>query len=149
MKTNISEPGLEESRTLRPISYYTTIHTEEQKKEFVLAALDYDQIIEEAKKDSKAIALTSQMYRGRVIELNSHNRMLSIQNSKNFRIMRRRPGKKQRQSRKNGKVRENERKQKEEEIKKMIKKKFHRRGGKKNKKKLSVETVKRSVFRTE
>ncbi|CDO95509.1 unnamed protein product [Kluyveromyces dobzhanskii CBS 2104] len=132
MKVSLREPKLVDITVERPRSYYYSCYSESDKEKFSKAAVTADYILNGA--NLLPFAGWSQ-YRGKVINIDEHNSIVSAEHTRSKRLQKRRPGKRQRLARSLGKQRVEERIKQDADIKKILKKKFHKRGGKKNKRK--------------
>lgn len=131
MRISLREPSPDRIIQERPRSYYFAEFTPDDHAKFQKSAIEFDTILKESRLDDHK---RWSQFKKRVLDVNKHNAYIEQLNSRERHCKRRRPGKKQRLTRKQGKINENLREEKDKEIKKMIKKKFHKRGGKKNKK---------------
>ncbi|CAI4036053.1 hypothetical protein SMKI_14G2690 [Saccharomyces mikatae IFO 1815] len=139
MKISLKEPEEEIINQKRPDEYYFANYSAEQRLQFLKSSVDSDTIIEESTKilaDDLRVRDKWPYCQGKIIDLQKHNAEIELQQQKDLKIKKRRPGQKQRAAKKLALERTKERDAKAREIKKMLKKKFHKRGGKKNKKKV-------------
>ncbi|CAD6643076.1 BJ4_G0014470.mRNA.1.CDS.1 [Saccharomyces cerevisiae] len=156
MKISLKEPEEEIINQERPKDYYFASHSADQKLQFQQSSIDYDVIIQESTKileDDLRIRDKWPYCQGRIIDLYKHNARIELEQQKELKIKKRRPGQKQRAAKKLALERTKERDAKAREIKKQLKKKFHKRGGKKNKKKVPLNPLAKAgstpKFRTE
>lgn len=131
MKISLREPSPDRVIQERPRSYYFSELTEEDHAKFQESAIEFDVILKESQVDD---GKRWQQFRGRILNVNDHNSRIEQLHIRERHCKKRRPGKKQRLARRQGKINEIQREEKAKEIKKMTKKKLHKRGGKKNKK---------------
>lgn len=148
MKVSLREPSPDRIVQERPHNYYFAEFTDDDHAKFQRSAVGFDVILQESKLGAHR---GWPQFRGRVLNLKEHNARIEQLIVRERHCRKRRPGKKQRLAKRQGKINEQQREEKAKEIKKMIKKKFHKRGGKKNKNSesaLQKDTAK-PKFRTE
>ncbi|CAG97956.1 uncharacterized protein KLLA0_F03707g [Kluyveromyces lactis] len=132
IKVSLREPSPDSAPIGRARTYYCAEYSEQDRHNFSAAAVSADVILKYAELGPYPGWL---QFRGKVIDVDEHNRKVHTEQVRIRHLRRKRPGKRQRMARLHGKEREDLRKQRDSEIKKLLKKKFHKRGGKKNKKK--------------
>ncbi|AQZ15765.1 YNL050C [Zygosaccharomyces parabailii] len=130
IRVSLREPSPDILTQKRPRDYYFREYSEKDHEQFKKSAIDYSQLLRDAKSGAN---VGWPQFRGSVLSVKEHNDRLEGMALRERHRMKRRPGKNQRLARKAGAQNEKERAEKAKEIKKLIKKKFHKRGGKKNK----------------
>ncbi|QEU58954.1 hypothetical protein KDRO_B02190 [Kluyveromyces lactis] len=132
IKVSLREPSPDLTPIGRARTYYHAEYSEQDRHNFSAAAVSVDVILKYAELGPYS---GWPQFRGKVIDVDEHNRNVHTEQLRVRHLRRKRPGKRQRMARLHGKEREDQRKQRDSEIKRLLKKKFHKRGGKKNKKK--------------
>lgn len=116
MTVSIREPSPDIVRQERPRSFYFAEYTSEQVSNFQKSAIEYDTVLRES---TQGPYRGWARYRGRVLDVVSHNEKVSRERLREQKLKRRRPGKKQREARKAGAQRVTERLEKAKDIKKL------------------------------
>ncbi|SCU86671.1 LAFA_0E02322g1_1 [Lachancea sp. 'fantastica'] len=146
IKVSLREESPDFVKQERPRSYYFADYSQDDIKKFESSAINYQVAVRE----HTLLATVSAIGRGRhSLNLDEHNKRIESDRLRELKIRRRRPGKKQREARKQGAERVKQRLENAKEIKKLVKKKFHKRGGKKNQKTSDVVAKQQPRFRTE
>lgn len=130
MKVSLREPDPERFVQERPLNYYFSKFSDEERQQFLSSAVDYEFVL------NQGCCLNKwPQFNGKILDLNKRNADIESLRLRALKKKRRRPGKKQRDAKKEGALGVLKRQEILKEVKKLVKKKFHKRGGKKNKKK--------------
>ncbi|CEP63118.1 uncharacterized protein LALA0_S07e02784g [Lachancea lanzarotensis] len=129
IKVSLREESPDLVQQERPRSYYFADFSQDDIKRFRISAIDYEVAIQDHTLPTSESATVDKRF---PINLDQHNKKIEAERLRELKVRRRRPGKKQREARKQGAERLKQRLQSAKDVKKLVKKKFHKRGGKKN-----------------